>query len=177
MATLIPDLTFYLQASLASSTSNTYRTAWTSYLSFCQSSCVIPLPLSQHVLQFYVTQLARTVSYQTIKVYLAGLQFHSNVMGYQIQLSNMQLLYYVLRGIRRVQGSNCHRPRRPAITMHHLRQLLQFISTSSLHHHDQKMLWSAVTLAFWFPSLFGIYFTFTFHLYYHFTIFRCFHFK
>ena len=104
--------------------------------------------MSQHVLQFYVTQLARTVSYQTIKVYLAGLQFHSNVMGYQIQLSNMQLLYYVLRGIRRVQGSKCHRPRRPAITMHHLHQLLQFISTSSLHHHDQKMLWSAVTLAF-----------------------------
>ena len=109
---------------------------------------LLPLPLLQHILQFYVTQLARTVSYRTIKVYLAGLQFHSNVMAYHIQLSNMQLLYYVLRGIRRAQGSHCHRPRIPAITMQHLHQLLQFISTSSLHHQDQKMLCSSVTLAF-----------------------------
>ena len=59
------------------------------HLSYCMDQLFVVLfnhCLSQHILQFDVTQLARTVSYQIIKVYLADLQFHSNVMGYHIQL-------------------------------------------------------------------------------------------
>ena len=77
VAPLIPDLTRFLHASLAPSTTSTYRSAWTSYNTFCLSVGALPYPCQQILLLFYVTYLARRVSYSTIKVYLAAIQFHS----------------------------------------------------------------------------------------------------
>ena len=65
---------------------------------------VPPLPLYQQILLFYVTFLAHRLSYKSIKVYLSGIQFCSNFMGLTEKVSEMCQLFYVLHGIRRVQG-------------------------------------------------------------------------
>ena len=149
MAPLVPDLYHYLHSTLASSTFNTYRTAWNSYNSFCLSSHVPPLPLYQQILLFYVTFLARRLSYKSIKVYLSGIQFCSNFMGLTTNVSEMCQLFSVLRGIRRVQGSSCTRPRRPALTVTHLNQIIRYVFASPIYHpHDKIMLVSAITIAF-----------------------------
>ena len=149
MANLIPDVTQYLTAAISSSTSSTYRSAWNSYNSFCLSSGVLSYPLNQFILLFYVAFLARRVCYATIKVYLSALQFHSNFHGYDIQISNMHQLFYLLRGVRRLApGSSRRRPRRSPITLSHLYRLFKYIHTANLHSVDKIMLQSAITLAF-----------------------------
>ena len=92
------DLSFLHSQSLAPSTRNTYNSAYQNYNQFCHQ-CRLPLfPLSCHVLQFYVTSLARRVSYKTIKVYLAGIQFYSYMSGYQETITSMIQLFYLLGG-------------------------------------------------------------------------------
>ena len=142
------DLSFLHSQSLAPSTRNTYNSAYQNYNQFCHQ-CRLPLfPLSCHVLQFYVTSLARRVSYKTIKVYLAGIQFYSYMSGYQETITSMIQLFYLLRGIRRVQGSQFSQVRRSPITIRHLYQLVNHIQVRHQNPHDQYMLHSAITLAF-----------------------------
>ena len=149
MANLIPNATRYLSAAISSSTSSTYRTAWNSYNSFCLSAGVLPYPLNQLILLFYVTFLARRVCYVTIKVYLSALQFRSNFYGYNVNISNMHQLFYLLRGVRRLSpGSSRQRTRRCPITIPYLQHLIKHIQLSNLHPVDKVMLHSAVTLAF-----------------------------
>ena len=148
MANLIPNVTNYLNAAISSSTSTTYRSAWNSYQSFCLSACVFPFPLNQFILLFYVTFLARRVCYATIKVYLAAIQYKSNLFGYTSHIADMHQLFYLLRGVRRLQGSSRRRPRRCPVTINHLRLLFNYIQLANLHSTDKSMLCSAVTLAF-----------------------------
>ena len=128
MAPLIPDLTRFLHASLAPSTTSTYRSAWASYNTFCMSVGALPYPCQQILLLFYVTYLARRVSYSTIKVYLAAIQFHSYWLGHDTKLAEMHQLFYALRGIRRQDNISHRRPPRRPITLHHLSLLFQFIN-------------------------------------------------
>ena len=107
-----------------------------------------PLPLHHVILQFFVTLLARRLAYHSIKIYLAGIQFHSSCMGYDIRISDMPQLYYLLRGIRRVQGSSRVQPRRPAISTEHLKHIICYLQTSSISPQDQLMLSSAIMVAF-----------------------------
>ena len=137
----------YLNASLASSTSNTYKSAWLKYVHFCRSTHAPVLPLQSSVLMFYVTWQARTLQYSTIKVYLASIQYYSNLFGYSQQVSEMQQLFYLLRGIRRVQRSRATTCKRPALSLPHLRRIINFIDLS-FNYSDRLMLRSAVTLAF-----------------------------
>ena len=109
----------FLRSSLAPSTSSTYRTAWNSYQNFCLHANVRPYPLNQVVLLFYIVYLASRVS-STNKVYLSAVQYCSDVLCYQISMARMYPVFYLLRGIRRQQGSQYHRPRRYPITLLHL---------------------------------------------------------
>ena len=148
MATITPEIRFYLQSSLAIRTSNTYRSAWSSYSRFCVSCHVSSLPLDQTVLLHYSTSLARRLAYATIKVYLSGVQYYSNIQGYQIQISHMTQLYYLLRGVRRVQGNSRRRPRRPPITVPSLYRILSYIQSQEINIADKLLYRSVVTLAF-----------------------------
>ena len=125
-----------------------YRSAWNSYQSFCLSACVLPFPLNQFILLFYVTFLARQVCYATIKVYLAAIQYKSNLFGYTSHIADMHQLFYLLRGVRRLQGSSRRRPCRCPVTINHLRLLFNYIQLANIHSTDKSMLCSAVTLAF-----------------------------
>ena len=147
LETVLADLQFYHHSSIATTTIHTYSTAVNSYLQFCQCLPVTPFPVSEHILQLYISHLARSVTYGTIKVYLAGIQYTSITLGLPMDLTDMHLLYYTMRGIRRVLGDT-NRPRRQPITVLHIRQLFDFITSSQLHPTDKLLLRSAITLAF-----------------------------
>ena len=80
-------------------------------------------------------------------MYLAGIQFHTTILGHPILWQNFSRVYYALRGIRRVQGNQFTRPPRSPITLRHLSVLLDYFN-AQLAHPDNLMLSSAVLLAF-----------------------------
>lgn len=145
---LTTDLRRYHDLALADSTRATYQSSFNSYVIFCTQINTQPFPVQQPYLQYFVTALARRLSYRTIKVYLSGIQYHSVRHGYQSNIAAMDQLYYLLRGIRRSQGNSHMRPRRAPITISNMYSLLNFIRASQYHPTDQLMLRSAVTLAF-----------------------------
>ena len=108
------------EAALANSTMAAYNSAYRSYQLFCIRFSLPLFPLDESILQRYVAYLCKSVSYQTIKVYLAGIQYHSHMSGSKISITSMMRLYYLLRGVRRTQGSAYTRNRRQPITTHHL---------------------------------------------------------
>ena len=148
MGTLLNDIHYYHTHSLSTSTQATYTSAVNSYRQFCYQGRLVPFPLVSTVLQMYASFLARRVAYKTIKVYLAGIQYHSHMLGHPQLIVTMVQLYYLLRGIRRVQGNLYHLPRRAPITVTDLHILRSHLLRSNLPHHDQLLLCSAVTLAF-----------------------------
>ena len=70
------------------------------------------------------------------------------MLGHPQRIVTMVQLYYLLRGIRRVQGNLYHLPQRAPITVTDLHILRSHLLRSNLPHHDQLLLCSAVTLAF-----------------------------
>ena len=99
-----------------------------------------------------MTSLAKRVAYSTIKVYLCGVQYENLVCGFNNKISQMPRLYYVLRGIRRTQGSSWLKKKRLPITPGHLKTMLQFIRESLFCEHDKKM-WSCLILVAFFGLL------------------------
>lgn len=89
-----------------------------------------------------------SVSYKTIKVYLAALQFYSRKHGFQLVISDMQRLHYLLRGIQRTQGSSRSRPKRIPVTVPDLYLISRYLRSSHLCPHDQALYWAASTVAF-----------------------------
>ena len=126
---------------LAPSTITAYRSGIASFTTFCRQTSLPPFPSSEIVLQFYVTSLARTVSYQTIKVYLASIQYYNIVLGHHISITAMDRLFYLLRGIRRSLGDSRTRIPRQPITLPQLRRLVHFIQyTYTIHTTAQCLL-------------------------------------
>lgn len=89
------------------------------------------------------------MSYKTIKVYLAGLQYWSIQRGSEVRISNMIQLFYILRGIKRKLGSSRSRPRRLPITPAQLRLLVAHVVYTRKIPHDRCMLVAAILSAYY----------------------------
>ena len=137
----------YLSLSIANSTHHIYNAALTSYLSFCSHNGSHPFPLSEGTLIRYCCSVANRLKFRSIKTYLAGIQFHSYVRGFQHSMVSMHQLYYVLRGIRRNQSFAPGNPRKHPITLVHLALLFDIVKVQ-YSFHDASMLQSAMSLAF-----------------------------
>lgn len=138
-----------MSSALASSTLRTYRSGANQYVLFCYSHRFTPFPASELFLcLFAVASANRNLSYRSIKVYLFGVQFHSLLHGFPIKISTMQYLYYVFRGIRRIQGNSLTRPLRNPITISHLWTMLAFLSTTNFTEHDRAMWHCVIVTAF-----------------------------
>ena len=133
--------------SIAPSSRRVYQTALNHFIRFCNEAGLHIFPIYEDQIIYFAVCSARTFTYKTIKTYIAGIQFHSRISGSHVNISSMHRLYYVLRGIRRVQSQRHHRRRGP-ITISHLDRLLQF---TSIHYpsRDAIMLQSAFSLAFY----------------------------
>ena len=139
---------FYHHRALAPSSFSTYNTGLRSYSLFCTQTGLPRFPLTEINLQRYVVSLANRLGYKSIKVYLAGIQFFSIMYGYDVTLSNFPRLFYLLRGIRRVQGSQFSRPRRLPITFQQLLLIHRRLGVQRYSSFHQLLLRTMSSLAF-----------------------------
>ena len=136
---------------VAPSTRRTYHVGdvgVTSYLAFCRKYGINPLPASELTLRYFCTELSRSLSHSTIKVYLAGIRLFHIENNCPEPTKEAPLLHYLCTAIKRHTGEN-YLNRHP-ITI----SLLQFIKTSIFHRHrlpfhDRLLFWAAFTLAFY----------------------------
>lgn len=145
---LLGHMNLLLSQSLAPSTLNLYRTAFNSYQSFCQDTYLELFPVNEFKLMLYVTSISNRLAFKSIKTYISGIQFSCTMQGQNIPISSMHQLYYLLRGIRRTQGTSRSRPPRLPITVTHLYKLHNFINNKQIPFMDKLLLWSAITTAF-----------------------------
>jgi len=143
------DLVHFLRQSTAPSTQNTYRSGIRSYTTFCLSNQITPFPVTEASLCFYAVSLAnRKLSFKTIKVYIFGVLYQNNMLGQFSRLSDFNILFHTLRGIRRSQGNLSSRPPRSPITIQHLHIILDYLNHSGFSPTDKAMFQAASLLAF-----------------------------
>ena len=104
--------------------------------------------MSELTLQRYAASMSHRVSYRTLKVYLAGIQYWYTIAGYQSSIASMPQLFYLFRGIRRSQGHTFIRPRRLPITSMQLRVIHYCLQYLRYSHLERTMFHAASTLAF-----------------------------
>ena len=133
--------------SIANSSRRVYAQGQSSFSSFCSGLQIRPYPLSQHNLCLFTTYLARTLSYSTIRTYLAAVRFRNIELGFYSNFEPMQNLQMLLRGIKRVKGISL-RPSRLPITLNIMKILKLNLRKTPLCVQDKLMLWAAFTTAF-----------------------------
>ena len=137
----------FLFSSLATNSINTYRYGVKQYVDFCSSLLIPPLPLSEPILENFVTSLCGRVGAKTMRVYLYGVQYWATLQGYATNIAEMTRLPYVIRGIRRWQGAAHTRAVRHPITLPLLHAILKYIDRNYVLN-DRLMYRAAVLLAF-----------------------------
>ena len=107
------------------------------------SSLWVTLSCDEWTLCLFATFLARFVHHLTIKVYLSGIRMLHVEQGFPDPVQNCLRLQWVVRRIKRSQGSSSSN--RLPITDSHM--LLIWISLNS-HLPDNCMFWAACTLGY-----------------------------
>ncbi len=100
---------------VALSTRRMYNSGTAQYIAFCWQFHIQPYPASPTTLQFFTTHLARSVSYRTIKIYLAGIRLRHIELGYPDPAAAPIPKYFV-SGIKHVHEA--HQRERLPITGH-----------------------------------------------------------
>ena len=136
-----------LSSCLSPNTIRTYSPGVRQYAEFCDRYQVARFPLCETVLENFCTSLYHVVDYRTITVYLCGIQLWSRLSSFPQDISLMERLHYVLRGIRRLQGNTHVRPQRTPITLASLSHLHSRAELGQ-HLHDTRLLQAAMSLAF-----------------------------
>ncbi len=100
------------------------------------------LPANELLLTEFVTFLARSIKYSSIKIYLAAVRHYHIRHGFHLHMHKMLRLQLVLRGIKCSQGDQM------PITIHHLKLFKLLLAISSTDNFDSLMIWAAMTLVF-----------------------------
>ena len=116
MAGLVKTMKAYQKASLAKPSRRTYRVGLRHYEKFCKSFRYPQFPLSQLTLRLFVTHLANTVSFKSIKLYLSAVKFKAVELGFRDNFHKMSQLHLLLRRIKRKIGSSGTKKHRLLIT-------------------------------------------------------------
>ena len=147
---LISKMQQYNDCSLAEITKNSYETGIKQFYKFCNEYQIDRLgpilPASENVLRLFATYLASTVSHATIKIYLAAVKHLHFQHNYDLPLNQFNHLQYLLRGIKRQQGTRT-KERKP-ITPAHLQLFYNLLHPVGSNNIDTRMLWAATCLAF-----------------------------
>ena len=89
------------EASLASSSSKTYKSTQRMYTEFCTACGREPLPTSEQLLILFVAELSLRVCHSTARTYLAAVRHMHISRGYRDPLKGCPRLELVLRGLKR----------------------------------------------------------------------------
>ena len=147
MAILAQDLNFLQFMSISRASRRTYDQGRSSYLAFCRQFRLIPFPASEDSLNLFITYLARSLSFATIRTYLAAVRYWNIREGFSADFSGMVQLHMTLQGIKRLKGASS-RPNRLPITIDILKTLKNRLRTLAIPEEDKLMLWAAFTTAF-----------------------------
>ena len=128
---------------VAESTHRTYQSGLIAYTSFCFRFNINPLPATSLTLQYFCADKSQSISYQTLKVYLAAIR----LMHIEPDPTMDQTLLLVCRGIRRHQKVTERRGL--PITIDILKSLKSYLRLSNYTLCEQCMLWSSFTLSFY----------------------------
>ena len=90
---------------IAESTRQTYRSGLRKFESFCSQYAFTPAPASSLTLQYFCAYESQSVSYKTIKVYLAAIR-PLHIENNMPDPTDDSLLHLVCRGIHHLQGDN-----------------------------------------------------------------------
>ena len=104
------------------------------------------LPATEITLLYFVGHLSKTVSYATVKTYMASISYLHVIFQIPFDMGRMQLLEKCLKGLKRLKGEKL-RDRRP-ITVKELEFLHAALRPQFTDSVDNVMLWAAFTLAF-----------------------------
>ena len=141
-------LAFLQSRAIADSTRRSYQAGIRRYSTFCASRGWRSFPATETTLRFFAAYLADSVSFKTIKLYMAGIRFAHTENSLPDPFQEAPLLHLLLRGIKRTVGLTS-RQRLP-VTMTLLRQIKEELARApDILPSDKLMLWSAFTLAFY----------------------------
>ena len=104
------------------------------------------LPATELTLIYFASHLAKTVSYDTVKLYLVAVQDLHRELNFPLLINKMHRLQKVLTGIKRL-ASSTRRDRFP-ITTQVLSAIHHYLCPQQSTNLDHIMLWAAFTLAF-----------------------------
>lgn len=139
----------YLMNTLAQSTTKQYKSAYNSYLEFCNTHQITHNALNfENNLMLFATKLAASSSYSNIKKHMAAVKHHSILNSTIVSTLPLPKLYLLLRGIKRTKGLANKKALRKPITPHLLLKLYRYLQSSQYNINDQRMLWAAFTTAF-----------------------------
>ena len=138
----------FLSLSLAPTTKTNYQTAFHKYERFCKFHHFIPFPATEDILIPFTTDLSCSLAHSSIKVHLAAISYHSAIRGQAIPFKEYKRLYYLLRGIKRAQGSTRRKKKRLPITPSMLQEINKHLFNSAQLYEDKIMLWAALLTAF-----------------------------
>ena len=131
---------------IAQSTRRTYRSGLNTYLLFCNCFNITPAPASSLTLQYFCVDNSQSVSYKTLKEYLAAIRLMHIENGLTDSTTDKSL-HLVCRGIHWQQNtSECTRL---PITINLLRILKSQLRFSQMSLLEQRLLWTAFTLSFY----------------------------
>ncbi len=148
MELLKSDLIRLQSCAIASSSKRTYLNGQTSYEKFCHAFNFKQYPLSEPTLRLFVTFLARSLSYSSIKTYLAAVRYKNTELGFSRDLQNMPLLHLLLRGVKRAKGELIRPNRFARNTLPIMKSLKEVLRKAHYIERDKLMLWAAFTTAF-----------------------------
>ena len=124
-------------AGVATSTRRTYRSGISAFRTFCRERGIPLLPASELTLRYFCAHLSQSVTYATIKVYLAGIRLLHIEHGFTDPMKDKPLLDYLCSRIRR-SGKSSSRSSLP-ITVFHLRTIKRQLASSSYSSHDKLL--------------------------------------
>jgi hypothetical protein len=124
LAALQAEMAQYMVNWIATSTQRSYGAYVRYYMDFCTQFGFRPLQPEELTVCLYVTKLAQTCQYRTIKSYLNGVRVLHLEAGLMNPLPTMFNLERTLSGIKRVKGDRCP-IRKLAITPEILSRIIQ----------------------------------------------------
>ncbi len=140
---------YFLSNALAPTTRRNYRSASSTYEHFCHHIGCQPYPPMEENLILYVTKLATHSSHSNIKMHLAAIRYFSIKVTSFSPIHTFQRLYYLIKGIRRTQGSSRKRALRDPITPAILIRIRGALFASMRPYEDKVMFWAAILVAFY----------------------------
>ena len=141
--TLYSEMNRLLCQTLAPSTNRTYKSAFQSYLKFCQTHNLKALPFHETNVMLYVTSISKS-SVSKAKIHIAAVKHFAAVIVGQLN-PPLPRLYMLVRSIKRHSKKA---PKRMPVTLNKLKVIHTFLLSSSWVQADKCMLWAAVTTAF-----------------------------